>query len=60
MKSSRGKVFFAIGIAFVAIGASGRPAFLGVGVAFLVIGSGLLARERNRERSKRSERNDVR
>lgn len=50
MKGNRGTVFFAVGIAFIAIGASGRPAFLGVGVAFLVIGSGLLARNRNRQR----------
>jgi hypothetical protein len=48
MRLNRGTVFFAIGIAFVAIGASGRPAFLGVGVAFLVIGSGLLVRGRRR------------
>ena len=50
MKRNRGMVFFVVGIAFIAIGASGRPAFLGVGVAFLVIGSGLLARNRNRRR----------
>jgi len=50
LKSSRGTAFFAIGIAFIVIGASGRPAFLGVGVAFLVIGSGILARARKHER----------
>ncbi len=50
MKANRGTVFFVVGIVFIALGASGRPAFLGVGVAFLVIGSGLLARNRDRQR----------
>jgi hypothetical protein len=50
MKSNQGSVFFAVGMTFIAIGASGRPAFLGLGAAFIVIGAGLMARRRNRPR----------
>jgi hypothetical protein len=33
-----GYPFIAIGVAFIAIGASGRRAFLAIGAAFLVLG----------------------
>jgi hypothetical protein len=39
-------VFIALGVAFVAIGASGQRAFLGIGAVFLVVGFVILARER--------------
>jgi hypothetical protein len=50
MNSNQGSLFFAVGIVFIAVGATGRPAFVGLGAAFIVIGAGLMARRRNRLR----------
>ena len=45
---NRNYAFFAIGIAFFAIGvSSGSTAFVGLGIAFAVIGMGVIARNRN-------------
>jgi LPXTG-motif cell wall-anchored protein len=41
-----GIVFFAVGIAFLAIGSSGQRAFLAIGIAFLVLGLVTFARRR--------------
>ena len=41
-----GIVFFAVGIAFIAIGSSGQRAFIAIGIAFLVIGLLTFARRR--------------
>jgi hypothetical protein len=38
MDRRAGYSFFAIGIAFIAIGATGRRPFLAIGIAFLVMG----------------------
>jgi hypothetical protein len=46
MKRTPGMAFLIIGVAFLALGASGRRAFLGIGVAFFAIGVAFLARER--------------
>jgi hypothetical protein len=43
---SAGLSFPCVGAAFVAIAASGQPAFLGVGVVFVVLGTVFLARRR--------------
>jgi hypothetical protein len=38
--------FLIIGLAFLALGASGRRAFIAIGLAFLVIGIVFMARQR--------------
>jgi uncharacterized membrane protein len=50
MKSTRGTVFLALGIVFLAIGASGQRSFLGIGIAFLAVGLAFSAREHRRDR----------
>ena len=44
--SSAAVPFLGIGVAFTALGVSGREAFLAVGIAFLALGAILLARRR--------------
>ncbi len=42
-----GAGFLGGGVAFLAIGTSGQPAFIGVGGAFLALGIALMARSRH-------------
>jgi LPXTG-motif cell wall-anchored protein len=46
MKRKRGMPFVALGLAFLAIGASGQRAFLAMGLAFLAIGIVFLVRQK--------------
>jgi hypothetical protein len=46
MKGKPGIAFLTIGLAFIAIGASGQRAFLGIGAAFLAIGLVWLVRQK--------------
>lgn len=46
MKGKPGMAFLTIGLAFIAIGASGQRAFLGIGAAFLAIGLAALVRQK--------------
>jgi hypothetical protein len=52
MKPKPGLPFLVMGLAFVAIGASGQRAFLGIGTAFLAIGLVMLMREKRAGGSK--------
>ena len=49
MNDKRGLAFLAIGVAFLAIGATGQRAFLGIGAAFLALGVVLRVRGRRGE-----------
>jgi len=52
VKGRQGFPFLIIGIAFLAIGASGRRAFVAIGAAFLAIGVALLVRQKSTGGSK--------
>jgi hypothetical protein len=45
----RGGAFLALGVVFLAVGASGRAHFIALGVAFLAIGVVFLVRDRRGE-----------
>ena len=52
MKGKPGIPFLVMGVAFLAIGASGQRVFLGIGAAFLAIGVAFLLRQKRAGGSK--------
>jgi len=46
-----GIAFLSVGIAFMAVAASGQTAFLGVGVTFIALGAAVLAKARKDDQS---------
>ena len=52
MKKKSGVPFIVMGLAFLAIGASGQRAFFGIGAAFLAIGLVFVMREKRAGGSK--------
>jgi len=49
-RKNSGITFLSVGIAFMAVAASGQTAFLGVGVTFVALGIALLAKARKDDR----------
>lgn len=52
VSAGTGAGFIGVGVAFLALGASGQAAFTGSGIIFLALGIGALVRSRSRDGSR--------